>query len=789
MYQGTQILPLATQLTLLGCIGWGYYNIANNSNYMPWEFLSTSATLLGAFVWKIFQNILEQIETKKQHPYATLNEKLQNAVPASQLPEIAGIKTEIDKLKAIESSPDAAQSTLISAKSETGNFLLQSVAKAFYSNARLSNGYAIDLIDVQDYIQATAVTGFAPKKLDTEKLLSDLTSKMEKLEQLGSQSRSGGHYFLFLNRIDLVVDGTKCTLTNKGDQQTILATLRQCMQNHSCTIIATSASENKNISDYLKKMFTTQIDLIGSAVDPEDRRLSEEEQKKKKEEFDKSERELMTPEIRRALLKLVMPTNTATTDIESLVGKTRALSLDELIATAQLQRTLELNKPHNHPKPQNKHERDYRYFINKDDLAMYDARTKAQVAKQVDAAIADGSFVAELPTPNTKTKKPTAQEQEYAGLEREIKTTEELLNDEQQKLEKLMGQAQANAEHTDSIFGATPQDFERSIKVSQERIAYLDNELQQKREALKKLSAEVPTKQTAQITDKPALPANQYDQADCYYHGIGVAVDKKRAVELYRLCAQAGDAKAQCKLGYCYQMGEGVDTDKEQAFKLYTESANQGWALGQCNLGYCYQIGEGVGANKKRAVELYQLAANQGLALARYNLGCCYLRGEGVKKDLTKAIQYFQHAALQNNSLAKQALLTIPQITADDFSKQPASKPLLTLQQQKALYDFDQSCNSLLARTSNEKQPSLLAKIAEHREQLLASFKSTGNPLAPRAILRNRNIACSGNAQTSAGSAPAISSSSTSSASSNAFSSSSSSATSQFAQAAASARS
>ncbi len=795
LYRGTQILPLATQLTLLSCIGWGYYNIASNSNYMPWEFLGGTSMILGGLLWKICQNIFEQLITK-EHPYATLNEKLQNAVPPSQLPVIASIQPEIEKLKSIESSPDAAQSTLISAKPETGNFLLQSVAKAFYSNARLSNGYAFEFIDVRDYFQTTALVeqakyehpfenktvygtahtfhqfnrsnsqSFAPKKLDTEKLLSDLTSKMEKLEQLSSQSKSGGHYFLFLHRIDLLVDNAECTSTNASEQQTILAMLKQYMQNKSCTVIATSASENEKISN-LKEMFTAHINLIGSAVDSDAR---------------ESEYEPMTPGVRRALIKLLMPANTAEADIESLVKTTRTLSLNDLIATAQGRRTLELNKPLNHSKPQNKLERDYRYFTKKDEsLAIHDAYTKAQVAKRRDAAIADGSFVAELPAPNTKTKKTTTQEQECAKLEREIKSAEN-------ELLYLKTIDNVNKGQTDSI----SQDFEHSIKVNRERIAYLENELKQKQETLKKLSAENQTtiinaakkdaedirtpeqlqndlktrhaqylanlrsqrevamrtesqrslepsaisrkkrnteldgrlkeaenhlsdllqdlkhlaeekekllkanpqntalfddyedkkqkfidahekkygiftqeqiniikKTVPNLARNKAIPAQQCQEGLCLFNSR-VAADKKQAANLFKLAAAAGNARAQCNLGYCYQVGEGVEANEKKAAGLYQDAADQGWALGQCNLGYCYHTGKGVALNKKRAVELYQLAANQELPLAQYNLALCYMNGEGIDKDINQTIKYLELAAKQDFALAKNALLMIP---------------------------------------------------------------------------------------------------------------------------------
>ena len=42
------------------------------------------------------------------------------------------------------------------------------------------------------------------------------------------------------------------------------------------------------------------------------------------------------------------------------------------------------------------------------------------------------------------------------------------------------------------------------------------------------------------------------------------------------LKAEAGDAKAQCNLGWCYETGTGVEKSEREAVKWYTKSAEQG---------------------------------------------------------------------------------------------------------------------------------------------------------------------------------------------------------------------
>jgi uncharacterized protein len=65
-------------------------------------------------------------------------------------------------------------------------------------------------------------------------------------------------------------------------------------------------------------------------------------------------------------------------------------------------------------------------------------------------------------------------------------------------------------------------------------------------------------------------------------------------------------------LGVCYQNGTGVNVDMKKAVELYKLSADQGNATGQYCLGVCYKYGTGVDLDMKKSVELFKLSADQG---------------------------------------------------------------------------------------------------------------------------------------------------------------------------------
>lgn len=128
---------------------------------------------------------------------------------------------------------------------------------------------------------------------------------------------------------------------------------------------------------------------------------------------------------------------------------------------------------------------------------------------------------------------------------------------------------------------------------------------------------------------------------------------------------RAGDATAQCVIGYCYAAGQGVRQHWAEALKWYRAAAEQGHPNAQYNLGTCYAKGRGVRLGVdvqtwdecwEKAVYWFSLAAEQGDAAAQCNLATCYLKGQGVEQDRQEAIRWYEQAAQRGDEKARRHL-------------------------------------------------------------------------------------------------------------------------------------
>ncbi len=213
------------------------------------------------------------------------------------------------------------------------------------------------------------------------------------------------------------------------------------------------------------------------------------------------------------------------------------------------------------------------------------------------------------------------------------------------------------------------------------------------------------TKVKAETGDAQA----QYNLADCYASGRGVAKDNVEALKWYRKAADGNNAEAQLTLGSCCANGFGVAQDYVQAYKWFTLAAAQGEPLArvarnniapsmtpdqiaqgerlpaefhprketpgstsefeatkakaetgdaqaQYNLGIYYDQGQGVAQDHAEAVKLYREAADQGFAEAQNELGLCYISsGEGLSlaRGFVEAVKWFREAANQGYAEAQ----------------------------------------------------------------------------------------------------------------------------------------
>ena len=116
-------------------------------------------------------------------------------------------------------------------------------------------------------------------------------------------------------------------------------------------------------------------------------------------------------------------------------------------------------------------------------------------------------------------------------------------------------------------------------------------------------------------------------------------------------------AWAQDNLGNTYYHGtRGVKKDVKRALVLFTLAAEQGDANAQYNLSIMYRDGISTKIDVQRSLELFTLAAEQGLAKAQFNLGAIYANGDVVERSISSAHEWFTKAAAQGDKKAIEQL-------------------------------------------------------------------------------------------------------------------------------------
>ncbi len=133
---------------------------------------------------------------------------------------------------------------------------------------------------------------------------------------------------------------------------------------------------------------------------------------------------------------------------------------------------------------------------------------------------------------------------------------------------------------------------------------------------------------------------------------INFQKDAATAVGWYLKSADQGDFIAQYNLANFYQSGEGVAKDDVQAAFWYRKSADQGFAAAQYQLGLAYEAGRGVAQDSAEAARWCWKAADQGDHNAENELGFFYTKGDGVPLDLAQAVALFRRAAQGAQPLA-----------------------------------------------------------------------------------------------------------------------------------------
>lgn len=120
--------------------------------------------------------------------------------------------------------------------------------------------------------------------------------------------------------------------------------------------------------------------------------------------------------------------------------------------------------------------------------------------------------------------------------------------------------------------------------------------------------------------------------------------------------ASLGRSRAQTLLAYLLASGQGGPADVSRAIRLYKLAAERGDADAQNNLGEINEMGRGVEKNLQEAIRWYELAAQRGLGSGQFNAGRLWAIGVGEKKDPARARDFLVQAEGNGIPQARQIL-------------------------------------------------------------------------------------------------------------------------------------
>ena len=172
----------------------------------------------------------------------------------------------------------------------------------------------------------------------------------------------------------------------------------------------------------------------------------------------------------------------------------------------------------------------------------------------------------------------------------------------------------------------------------------------------------------------------------------------------------------QFELANSYRDGTGVAKDLEKAEEWYRKLAVRDFSPAQTELGRLYEQGHGVPQNYKLAASWFQKAANQGATTAQSRLGLLYQTGRGVQQDYTKAARWYWEASTWSYGETEQALALMYEGEGTLVYGERAGPATLALKQRS----LDHKVLSLLSLMLSEasRQPTMASKMLGNKQLL-----------------------------------------------------------------------
>lgn len=139
---------------------------------------------------------------------------------------------------------------------------------------------------------------------------------------------------------------------------------------------------------------------------------------------------------------------------------------------------------------------------------------------------------------------------------------------------------------------------------------------------------------------------NEYRLAKLYQHGLGVAQDITKAIELYSLAIKHEHVESYYELAILYKHGIHIEKSLVKSIELFTSAAELGDAKSQYELAMIHMVGgDEVPCNILLALSNLVKASELGYAPAKLELAKIYANGHGViKPEPQKAISLLKEA-------------------------------------------------------------------------------------------------------------------------------------------------
>jgi len=136
------------------------------------------------------------------------------------------------------------------------------------------------------------------------------------------------------------------------------------------------------------------------------------------------------------------------------------------------------------------------------------------------------------------------------------------------------------------------------------------------------------------------------------YVKMEVHDDNCKALDYFKIAAEAGDARSQYWMGVMHSGLCIEQLDYKEMMRWYKTSAENGYLSAITQLGFCYRAGYDGDTNIVKALQFFRVAAEKGDRVAQYELGTHFCDGVGVIQNPTEAVQWFTKAAMQGDPRA-----------------------------------------------------------------------------------------------------------------------------------------